>query len=200
MEQETSILNVPVSVQINLTDGLMQPFSVHDVRRVTQLTEQFSDQAAVKNAISQGDPIVYEIYHHLFLTDKSDMAMGMSVISAGTVGKEYYMTKGHIHERDDQAEIYYCVQGIGLILLDDLQDDFQALPFSNGTAVHIPPQYAHRVVNTGSVPLIFVSAFHQAAGHAYDQVAKKGFAKIVIDENGKPELRSNPQRLNALSK
>jgi len=200
MEHNLSISNLPTSIQIDLADGRMEPHTVHDVRRASQLAEQFHDQAAVKKVISNGDPIVYEIYHHLFLTDKSDMAMGMSVILAGTIGNEYYMTKGHIHERDDQAEIYYCIQGEGLLLMDDMKDDFQACNFSNGTAVHIPPQYAHRVVNTGKVPLIFVSAFHQAAGHAYDLVAKMGFAKIVTEVNGKPELHPNLQRSKATQK
>jgi glucose-6-phosphate isomerase len=189
--------NQPTSIHINLTDGQMLPNTVHDHRHVSHLAAQFSDRAAVEQAIAQGDPLVYEIFHHAFVTDNTDMAMGMSVISAGKVGGEYYMTKGHLHERSDQAEIYYCVQGNGLLLMDDLQGDFHAAPFSSGTAVHIPPQYAHRVVNTGAQPLIFVSAFHLAAGHVYQPVAELGFANIVVEMDGKPVLQPNPVRIKA---
>lgn len=196
METTKIRTNLPTSIQINLLTGQMLPSTTHEHRHVSHLAAQFSDRVAVEAAIQTGDPLIYEIFHHAFVTDHTDMAMGMSVIFAGKVGSEYYMTKGHLHESNDQAEIYYCVQGDGLLLMDDLRDDFQAASFPSGTAVHIPPQYAHRVVNTGAQPLIFVSAFHLAAGHIYEPVARLGFAKIVVEVDGKPALRPNPVRLN----
>lgn len=194
MEQKAAPSNLPTAVQIDLNGGQMIPSTVHERRHVSHMAQQYSDQAAVQEMIDQGDPLVYEIYHHAFVTDQTDMAMGMSVIAPGKVGGEYYMTKGHLHERSDQAEIYYCVQGEGLLLMDDLRDDFRAEPFIAGIAIHIPPQYAHRVVNTGDQPLIFVSAFHLAAGHVYKPVVEMGFANLVVEEGGKPTLRGNPVR------
>ncbi len=195
MTGKDKIKNAPISVQIDLKKGLMSPYTVRDQRFVSNLLALFYDQAAGSALIEQGNPLVYEIYHHAFLTDRSDMALGMSIIAAGKVGKEYFMTKGHVHERDDQAELYHCVQGEGLLLMDDLGEDFVAMPFNQGTVIHIPPQYAHRVVNTGSEALIFVSSFHVSAGHSYYQVQERGFAKIVVEENGKPTLLANPRRL-----
>ena len=58
--------------------------------------------------------------------------MGMSIIAAGMVSHEYFMTKGHLHEQNNQPEIYYCVKGSGYLLMDDFQDDFQASDFSAG--------------------------------------------------------------------
>ena len=186
--------NQPTSIHINLAEHLMSPCTVHDPRHVSDLKAQFYDQVAAQKLIDQGDPLVYEIYHHSFITDSTDMTMGMSVIHPGKVGSEYHMTKGHLHERNDQAEVYYCVQGQGLLLMDDLADDFQAVDFNSGTAVHIPPQYAHRVVNTGSDILVFVSVFHVAAGHVYAKVTKQGFARLVVEQQGKPVLIDNPGR------
>lgn len=177
----------------------MLPNTTHDQRFVSHLAEQFSDQSETKNAIKNGDPLVYELFHHVFLTDKTDMALGMSVIAAGKVGNEYYMTKGHLHESEDQPEVYYCVSGMGLLLMDDLKNDFQAMPFSAGTVIHIPPQYAHRVVNTGNEKLTFVSVFHVAAGHVYQSVAETGFAYLVMDVDGKPTLIPNPKRAQFLN-
>ena len=194
MQEQNKSSNVPTSVEISIENATLIPHTVHDFRYVSNLTEQFYDHKAVQGLINAGNPLVYEIYHHAFLTDSTDMALGMSVIYSGKVGDEYYMTKGHQHERSDQAEIYYCVEGQGLLLMDDMVDDFLAVNFSKGVAVHIPPQYAHRVVNTGTGKLIFVSTFHVAAGHKYTQVAEKGFAKIVVDEDGKPILKTNPKR------
>jgi glucose-6-phosphate isomerase len=199
MEQKLMITNKPTSVQINIQDGQMLPNTTHDRRFVSHLAEQFSDQLATKDAIKNGDPLVYELFHHAFITEQTDMALGMSVIAAGKVGNEYYMTKGHLHESDVQSVVYYCVSGKGLLLMDDLKDDFQALPFSAGTAIHIPPQYAHRVVNIGTEKLTFVSVFHVAAGHVYQSVAEAGFAYLVMDVDGKPTLIPNPKRAQYLN-
>lgn len=196
MPQDKVLENsLPTAVQFDLLTGQIEPCSVHDPRHVSHLAEMFSDQTAVKKAIAGVDPLVYEIRHTHFVTRNSDMALGVSTIYPGMVGSEYYMTKGHVHERDDQPEIYYCVRGSGLLLMDDLNGDFQAAPFNAGTIIHIPPQYAHRVVNTGPDLLIFVSAFHLAAGHNYAPVKEKGFAYRVFEVEGKPELVKNPSRV-----
>jgi glucose-6-phosphate isomerase len=63
-----------------------------------------------------------------------------------------------------------------------------------GSSTHIPPAYAHRVVNTGSQPLIFVSVYHQCAGHDYNAIEQRGFAQVVVDIDGKPALIPNPRR------
>jgi glucose-6-phosphate isomerase, archaeal len=181
----------PTAVQFNLLTGQIEPCSVYEPRHVSNLAEMFFDQAEAQRIIAEGDPLVYEIRHTHFATRNSDMALGVSTIYSGTIGGEYYMTKGHVHERDDQPEIYYCVRGNGLLLMDDLNGDFQATPFNAGTIVHIPPQYAHRVINTGNDLLVFVSAFHLAAGHNYAQVKEKGFAYRICEVDGQPSLIKN---------
>jgi glucose-6-phosphate isomerase len=190
-----TITNLPTTLDFDLTNGQFSPCPHLDARRVSDLAVMFSDQEAVRKAVAAGNPVVYEIRHYPFLTEKTDMALGSSMILPGTVGDEYFMTKGHMHERDDQAEIYYCVHGEGILLMDDMQGDFRAVPWKPGTITHIPPQYAHRVVNTGAIPLVFVSAFHVSAGHVYEPVIKKGFAALVLKRNGKPELTVNPKRM-----
>lgn len=188
--------NRPTSVQFDIQTGQIEPFSVFDPRHVSDLADSFCDAAAVQRAVESGDPLVYEIRHTQFITDNTDMAVGVSTIQPGKVGDEYYMTKGHVHERSDQAEIYYCVRGSGLLLMDDLLGDFEAAPFQAGSIVHIPPQYAHRVVNTGSDLLIFVSAFHVAAGHVYGLVKEKGFKYLVVEKDGQAVLLKNPKRMD----
>jgi len=195
MSHTSSIENhKPTSVRFDILTGQIEPYSVYDPRRVSDLAESFSDAAAVQIAVASDNPLVYEIRHSQFVTRNTDMALGVSTIQPGRVGAEYYLTRGHVHERSDQAEIYHCVRGSGLLLMDDLAGDFLAEPFEAGIIVHIPPQYAHRVVNTGSDLLIFVSAFHVAAGHMYAPVKEKGFEYLVVDQEGKPVLVKNPKR------
>ena len=183
----------PASVQLTIADGSFTPCAELIPRKVSDLAQMFGDQAAVEAIIRSGDRLVYEIRHNPFVTAKSDMALGTSIIYAGKVGSEYYMTKGHFHARDDQPEIYYCVQGEGLLQMMTLDGDYQSAPWQPGTITHIPPQFAHRVVNTGAVPLVFVSVFHMAAGHVYGPIETRGFKYQVLEVDGKPAEVLNPR-------
>jgi len=54
--------------------------------------------------------------------------------------------------------------------------------------------WAHRVVNTGDKPLVFVASYHLAAGHDYGPVIEKGFKKRLVKENGIAVFVDNKQR------
>ncbi|MGB8980987.1 MAG: glucose-6-phosphate isomerase family protein [Anaerolineales bacterium] len=164
------------------------------VRNVSDLAAMFHDQETVKSILSLGDKVVYVIRYYPFITSKSDMALGTTVILSGKVGDEYHMTKGHFHARDDQPEIYYCVQGEGFLQMESRDGDYHAVPWKAGTITHIPPQYAHRVINTGRVPLVFVASFHVSAGHEYDLIEARGFRNIFIERDGKVAEVPNPRR------
>ena len=183
-------IDYPISVMFDAKTGIFNPCKQTVERKVSDLKRMFHDQQAVYSILSAGDPLVYEIRYYPFVTSKSDMALGVTRIFPGKVGREYHMTKGHIHERDDQPEIYYCVQGSGYLLLDTLDGEFRAEPWQPGIITHIPPMWAHRVVNTGNDLLVFVASYHLAAGHIYEKVEQQGFTKIAVENNGKPELIS----------
>lgn len=192
--KEVVINDLPVTVQIDTNTGEFSPCIEKVVRNVSDLAMMFSDQETVKKIISMGDQLVYEIRYYPFITSKSDMALGTTAILAGKVGDEYHMTKGHFHARDDQPEIYYCVHGQGFLQMESRDGDYQVVPWKIGTITHIPPQYAHRVINTGSATLVFVAAFHVAAGHEYEPIEERGFKNIFIERDGKTVEVPNPRR------
>jgi glucose-6-phosphate isomerase, archaeal len=187
------INDLPVSVQLNVPDGSFEPCIETDIRKVSTLAMMFLDQKAVEAEIKAGDPVVYQIRYYPFLTSKSDMALGTTMILPGKVGNEYYMTKGHFHQADNQPEIYHCVQGEGVLQMMTLEGEYIAAPWKKDTITHIPPHYAHRVVNTGSIPLVFVASFHLAAGHIYGPIEKKGFKYIIVEKDGQPTEILNPK-------
>ena len=57
-----------------------------------------------------------------------------------------------------------------------------------GTITHIPPMWAHRVVNTGDDMLVFVASYHLSAGHDYAPIIERGFRKLVVERAGEPAL------------
>lgn len=184
-------IDYPISVQFDFDDGAFSPVKTTSDRHVSDLKMMFHDQDAVQQALAAGDPLVYQILYHPFATSKSDMALGVSRIFAGKIGDEYYMTKGHIHERDDQPEIYFCVKGEGYLLLQTADGEFRAERWTPGTISHIPPMWAHRVVNTGSDMLVFVASYHLSAGHDYRLIEAKGFRQMVVERDGKPTFVDN---------
>ncbi len=184
----------PISVQFDFEQGEFSPVQSKADRKVSDLAMMFADQMAAESLINNGDPLVYEIFYYGFTTSASDMALGVTRIQSGTIGGEYYMTKGHFHEAHDQPEIYFCVKGEGYLLMETRDGEFQAERWTRGTISHIPPMWAHRVVNTGAEPLVFVASYHLAAGHEYEPVIEKGFEQRVFEENGEPVFRKNEQR------
>jgi glucose-6-phosphate isomerase, archaeal len=183
----------PVSVQFDLSKLVFSPVLEKVERRVSDMAKHFHDKDAAQTLVTQGDKLLYEVLYHSFETSKSDMVMCLTRIFSGTVGDEYHMTKGHIHARDDQAEIYFCLQGEGYLLLQTLDGEFRAERWTAGTLSHIPPMWAHRTVNTGTNDLVFVSVFNLSAGYDYGVVEAKGFKKLVVEHDGQPTLTDNPR-------
>lgn len=181
----------PITVQYDFDLGEFSPKEKSVERKVSDLAVMFADKSASEIMIKEGDPIVYEIFYYGFKTSLSDMALGTTRIQAGKVGDEYFMTKGHYHEAKDQPEIYFCVKGQGYLLMQTHEGEFVSEPWQVGTISHIPPMWAHRVVNTGREPLVFVASYHLSAGHIYGPVEEKGFKKLLVERNGKPEFVLN---------
>lgn len=184
----------PISVMYDLEEGSISPHEKVVVRRLSELGPLFYDQEAVKNTMRTGDALIYEIFYYAFPASRSDWGIGVSRIKPGKVGDEYYMTKGHFHERQDQPEIYFCTKGSGYLLLETDEGDFRAEEFKPGVVTHIPGHWAHRVVNTGGEELSYIGIYSLLAGHVYDQVLKRGFAQIVVEREGRPALVANPRR------
>ena len=184
----------PFSVQFDFEKGEFSPYQKRAERKLSDLSMMFQAKEIVKQAVAKDDPVIYEIFYYGFQTSLSDMALGVTRIQPGTIGGEYYMTKGHYHEAHDQPEIYFCVKGNGYLLLETRDGEFRAEKWTRGTISHIPPMWAHRVVNIGNQPLVFVASYHLAAGHEYEPVIKRGFLKRIFEENGKAVFTLNNQR------
>ncbi len=183
----------PISVQFDFATGTIDPVQARADRRLSDLQMMFHDKAAIQGILEREDPLIYEIWYHPFATSKSDMALGLTRLRPGKIGAEYHMTKGHIHERDDQPEIYFCVKGAGYLLLQTLAGEFRAEPWQAGTISHIPPMWAHRVVNTSAEMLVFVASYHLSAGHDYRPIIDRGFRKLLIERDDKPTFVDSPR-------
>ena len=102
------------------------------------------------------------------------------------------MTKGHYHTILDTAEVYYCLQGRGYMLMENPEGDWDAKELTPGTAVYVPKRFAHRSINAGNGPLITFFTFRADAGHDYGTIETKGYRKLLVEKDGKVEIIDNP--------
>ncbi len=162
-------------------------------RRLSQMSGMYCDSDAVKKILETEDPIVYAFHEMGFPERKGDLAFGTTILYPGTVGDEYYMTKGHFHNQLDTAEVYYTLSGEGYMVMENPEGDTIEMPLKKGEAVYVPKRYAHRTVNTGKTPLVLFFTFAADAGHDYGAIETKGFRKIIVERDGKPLIIDNPK-------
>jgi glucose-6-phosphate isomerase len=181
----------PFSVYFSLNNGLSdtQP-SIR--RNLSKMEGMYADVQAFERMLEKEDPILYEFYD-LGVPEKSgNLAFGTSIVYPGKVGDEYFMTKGHLHTILDTAEVYYCIGGNGYMLMESPEGHCLVEEFTPGRAVYVPGRYAHRSINIGNEPLITFYVFRADAGHDYGSIEEKGFRKIVVEQDGKPNVIDNP--------
>ena len=162
-------------------------------RNLSQMRGMFKDDAAFDQQVKGGDPLVYEFYEIGTPDHEGDIAAGTSICYPGKVGNEYFMTKGHFHTILDTGEVYYGLSGTGVMLIENSEGDWTTHPIAPGLMVYVPKGYAHRSINTGTVPMVTFFAFRGDAGHDYGTIEEKGFRKLVVEENGKPVVVDNPK-------
>lgn len=163
-------------------------------RRLSKMKSMFYDAAACEAALRTGDPLIYEFYDMGVPETSGDIAYGTSITYPGKVGDEYNMTKGHFHTVLDTAEVYYCLRGRGMMMMESPEGDVETRELRKGQAVYVPGRYAHRSINISpDEPFITFFAFPGHAGHDYGSIETKGFHKIVVERNGKPTVIDNPR-------
>ena len=162
-------------------------------RKLSQMKEMYYDAEKAEEVLGSSDPVVYEFYELGAPEKAGELAFGTSICYPGKVGDEYYMTKGHFHTILDTAEVYYCLSGEGYMLTENPEGDVVLHELKPGEALYVPERYAHRSINTGSVPLVTFFVFRGDAGHDYGTIETKGYRKLLVERDGKPTLIDNPK-------
>lgn len=186
--------------RFNWKQGFALDFSLMDgssrsakptIRRLLDMRAMYDDQAAADEILATANPVVYEFYELGAPASDGDLGFGTSIIYPGKVGVEYFMTKGHFHSILDTAEVYYCLSGQGIMLLESPEGDWSAQVFEPGQAVYVPPRYAHRSINTGNEKLVTFFTYRADAGHDYGTIESRGFRCLVVEQDGQPAVRPN---------
>jgi glucose-6-phosphate isomerase len=158
------------------------------MKTIGQLENIFLNEEA-RRALDQ-NTVVYRVQAWCPVPDGTEGAQfwGTTEIAPGQVDSEYFMTHGHFHLKRNRTEYYGTTEGEGaLILMDETRRTWME-PMFPGSLHFIPPSVAHRVANSGKVPLRLVACWPSDAGHDYDAVRRFGFGARLLSVHGKPSL------------
>lgn len=183
---------LPFSIPLSPEAFQAQAELNHVQRRLSDLVDHFADHSASNAILKNYDPLVYEYWEREFEETSSGISFGMTRIQSGQIGNEYYLTKGHFHADSFGDEIHISVSGQGLLLLFDKNGYCQTLEMLPGKMNYITGNLAHRTINTGLEPLVFVGFWPPKIIHDYETILYKGFPKLVVAGPEGPKLITNP--------
>lgn len=143
-----------------------------------KVTRKYSDMKEFYQGKREDDPTIYEVYER----DTEGLNFATTVMNPGKVENEYFMTKGHLHEKAAD-EVYVGIRGSGLILLQS-DEEFSTHEIKKNKVIYVPKNCAHRCVNTSDEELVFLAIYPTDAGHDYGFIERKGFKKLVVEKDG----------------
>jgi len=183
----------PYSTILEFAKGSIKTFKKKVEVKLSDLGDFFFYKDALNLMLSEGkNPVIYQYYEHSQDEVYGNLNFGVTVINPGKIGKEYYLTRGHYHAKEDAAEVYVGLKGEGIMLMQKKDGQIVHLLIKRGTVVYVPPFWAHRTVNTGKEKLSFFYVYPSDAGHDYDVIKRGGFAELIIEEKGKPRSLTIP--------
>lgn len=175
--------------QFNIQAGTLQPHKSSVVRKLSDLKGVFADESSYAKALAKRDPVLYTVETFEPAEGDGQMHCGLGVLMPGKIGDEYYLTKGHYHAYRPAAEFYIGLSGRGYMLLEkENSTESQWVEFSKDNIVYVPGHTAHRTMNTGSEPLVYLGVYPANAGHDYGSIAGKNFRSVVVDRGGVPQM------------
>lgn len=190
------MLDKPYTFDVSVTAKTLSKFDNHIVRRLSNMKGQFEDQEEYEAMLKTEDIVLYEVYELHRPEVAGEMHQGLSIVHPGKVGEEFFMTKGHFHTVLETAEVYYCLKGEGVMVMETPEGEWAVEPLRPHKVLYVPPRWAHRSVNTGSdEDLVTFFVYPGNAGHDYGSIERQGFRRLVIKVDGKPEIIENPRWL-----
>lgn len=185
-----TIVGYPTDVHPNfaavdwVTGSLQAPNLHTSEKKLGQLRTVFHDQRSWETM--DPETVVYRVWwwEPVPAGTEGGLFWGGTEIQPGCVGDEYFMTHGHRHAIVNRAEFYGTTVGQGMLVLRDESGRAWAEKMKPGSLHYIPGRVAHRVVNTGNIPLRFVACWPSDAGHDYEIVRERGLGARVCQRDG----------------
>jgi glucose-6-phosphate isomerase len=182
-------LLTPFTTMLDLADGAISP----ERKLVERTLGDMDGMYAARVPENRLGEVVYRVSEIPVPVAEGNLLSSTTTIEPGTVAGEYHMTKGHFHAKIDRAEIYVTLAGEGRLVMATEAGEPAVEPMRRGTVNYVPGGWAHRSVNVGSGPLVFLAAFPADAGYDYKTIEEQGFPVLIMDRDGTPDVVPNPR-------
>ena len=175
----------PILADLKIMTGDFPQATGHYSKTFDELEGMYENEQEFQKMLPKWrNRVVYEVWEHRSSKNKGDLVFGTSVMKPGRVGNEFFLTRGHQHQKAYCAETYFCLRGKCVILMESPEGEIKALKFDKGQLVYVPPYWFHRSVNVGNSELITLFTYNSDAGQNYEILKKRrGMRKRVVQKN-----------------
>lgn len=171
------------SASVNV--GLLMNGNGHYRKTYRDLTGLYADNNAFTKILeTQADDVAYEVTSYTPGAKVSDLIMGMTRMTPGKVGHEYYMTRGHIHAHADRPEVYYTLAGRGIMQLESPDGDVRLIEMKAQDICYVPPFWIHRSINIGNDDLVMFFSYPSDSGQDYGIIERSNGMRVRIMDDG----------------
>lgn len=205
MSTQTPV-DIPVLLEI-AREGGIEGRSRRYQKRLGDMEGVYRDADVWEAAVAErgADELVYWVDDQRYQEGPGALIVGTSTVLPGRYGDEFAVTRGHIHAVADRAELYYCLSGRGVMLMDTLDGQSSAIELTPGKAVNVPGHWVHRSVNVGDEPFVTLFCYAADAGQDYGVIADAGGMKNIVVADGDgwslvPNPRHHEYQANAMAR
>jgi glucose-6-phosphate isomerase len=184
----------PSAVTIDVERGELHGSSGRYAKYLRDLAGHYQDEAAFAAAIrADGAALAYEVTELRPSNRSGDLVFGVTRMLPGTIGDEFYLTRGHLHAIADRPEIYRGEAGRGVMLLESPHGETRALAMAPGVVCYVPPYWIHRSVNVGPETLVMSFCYPADAGQDYAVLERAHGMRhrVTTDDRGGWRLAEN---------
>ena len=190
----TGVISEPGALTLT-RDGSMRGRTAGYQKSLGDMAGVYRDQQDYRRQLAErgGRDLVYAVAEHRAGVGPGALIVGTSTLLPGLYGQEFAVTRGHLHAIADRAELYHCLSGHGVMLLETLAGDSRMVELVAGQAVHIPGHWVHRSVNVGSGPFVTLFCYAADAGQNYEVISRAGgMANLIVRDGGSWKAFPNP--------
>ncbi|MBU2523428.1 MAG: hypothetical protein KKE23_04025 [Nanoarchaeota archaeon] len=145
-----------------IKEGCTSEFSIS----LKDMNGYFKDNGAFSKSLSK-NPLIYSV----IIREEDGINYGLTVLNSGNIGKQNFMTRGHLHKKP-LSEVYILLEGKVLLLMKKGNKE-SSINMKKNKAYVVPGKYAHRAINAGKKKAFFVSICSKKAGHVYKKTLFK---------------------------
>jgi glucose-6-phosphate isomerase, archaeal len=190
-------LREPGVCRVDVAKGELVGATNRYVKTFADLEGLYEDRAAFRSLVARagGGATAYEVTDFKPSASAGDMIIGVTRMRPGTVGREYFLTRGHIHANANRPEMYYGEAGRGVMLLESPEGEILAVEIGPRTICYVPPYWIHRSVNVGPDDLVMTFAYPADSGQDYAIIEEAGGmrSRVVVDGAGGWALADNSE-------